>query len=352
MRMVCAIAFWLFSFSYLFFFQSDILAAGQHVLSKGQTHYNAFIGAVLITLTLYLLQRVVAHFTKLEKRAHALTYFPSLLVLTIITDVSSEIDRGFSFGGWLVAVPLLVAAFVGVAWALRKIEPFEPEPLTYGLTSRNTWINLLTRVVMFLLVGIFSNGDETFHHRMRMEKLIAQGKYDEALKVGRKSLKTDPSLVMLRAHALVRKGWLGERFFDFPIYNPEYSLLPDGENVRTVLLPDSVVTDLAKTPRAKVDYMLMRYLLDRDLRSFAGLVGRIYPDSLMPKHYAEALWLYKYRSEKPVERDVDNVIETDYYDFLQMEKQYDRSVAPNFLRRTFGNTYWYYYKYGRRSESN
>ena len=53
-QVVCAIAFWVFSFVYLYFYQTEVLSAGQHVLSGGRTYYQRLIGAFLITLVLYL----------------------------------------------------------------------------------------------------------------------------------------------------------------------------------------------------------------------------------------------------------------------------------------------------------
>ena len=80
-HVMCAIVFSLFSFCWLYFFQADVLMMAQHVLSKGVTHYNPLIGACVITLLLYLLQKVLYRFLKLKKRSHALTYLPSMLIL-------------------------------------------------------------------------------------------------------------------------------------------------------------------------------------------------------------------------------------------------------------------------------
>ena len=117
MRVMCAILFLCFSFLYLYEYQADVLAVAQHVLSDGQTHYNRTIGAVLITAVLYLLQIGVYAVTKLSKRTHAMTYFPSLLILAIITDISPDIDLHFSFGAWLVVFPLLLILYGFFVWA-------------------------------------------------------------------------------------------------------------------------------------------------------------------------------------------------------------------------------------------
>ena len=80
MRLVCAIFFILFTTLYLNKYQPDILAVTQHVLSHGATHYNNVVGTILITLTLWLIQVAIYAGTRLNHRAHALTYLPSMLL--------------------------------------------------------------------------------------------------------------------------------------------------------------------------------------------------------------------------------------------------------------------------------
>ncbi len=345
-QVVCAIAFWVFSFVYLFFYQAEVLSAGQHVLSGGRTYYHRLIGAFLITLALYLLQRAVAYFVPLYKRGHALTYFPSLLILTLITDFSPDTGKDSSMSGWWIAIPVLAILYFAVQWVLRQIEPYEPEDASPGLLSRTTWVNLLSMCIMFVAVGIFSNGDESFHYRMRMEQLITERKYTEALQVGRRSMATDPPLTMLRAYALSQQGLLGDRFFHYPVAEGTELLAADSASMQVILIPDSVVRAGAETPRSRVDNRLMNLLLHKDLGTFAAVVSKVYPDSLMPKHYEEALVYYHYYSGQPMKEMQDHVTETDFMDFRKMEKEQQGKGVRNQLRRTFGNTYWYYYKYG------
>ena len=73
LQFACAIVFILFVFIYLYFFQSDLLFMLQHVLSGGATRYDRTVGAVLITLVLYLLQIGVNKITRFGGGLHALT---------------------------------------------------------------------------------------------------------------------------------------------------------------------------------------------------------------------------------------------------------------------------------------
>src|SRR5574344_1545445 len=112
MRVVCAIVFCLFSFLFLYCFQAAVMAAAQHVQSEGKTHYSPIVGAVIITFILQLLQIGIFSITKLKKRSHALTYFPSCLLLAFVTDISPNIDQGFSIGAWVWVFPLLIIIYV------------------------------------------------------------------------------------------------------------------------------------------------------------------------------------------------------------------------------------------------
>lgn len=122
MRMACAVLFVLFTFCYLFFYQADILTVGQHILSGGMTHYNKWVGAVLITLVLMLLQVGMYGLTKLQNRFHAVTYLPSFVVLTFITSVSRHLDDGFTLGPWLWGLPLLVVVIAALIYIGRQYQ--------------------------------------------------------------------------------------------------------------------------------------------------------------------------------------------------------------------------------------
>lgn len=100
MRLTCAIIFIVFTYLYLSCYQQDLLAVAQHALSGGMTQYNYVLFPILTTLVLFLLQVGVFAITQVKKRFHALTYFPSLLILAIITDIPTDIDTYHSLGSW------------------------------------------------------------------------------------------------------------------------------------------------------------------------------------------------------------------------------------------------------------
>ena len=68
-RVMCTFVFTLFCFYYLYCYQADLLTVTQHILSKGQTHYNHFVGAVLITILAMLMQIGVVRIFRKPKMA-------------------------------------------------------------------------------------------------------------------------------------------------------------------------------------------------------------------------------------------------------------------------------------------
>ena len=69
----------------------------------------------------------------------------------------------------------------------------------------------------------------------------------------------------------------------------------------------------------------------------------------LPVHYKEALVLYTHRRSNPSIVYHDNVMDTDFEDFQQMDHKYaNETEKQNALRDTYGNTYWYYYEYGNK----
>jgi len=366
-RTVCAIVFVVFSFCWLFFFQADLLAVAQYILSGGQTSYNRLVGAVVITALLQLLQLGVYALTKLSKRYHALTYLPSMLVLGVLTDITLPLSL---LPASLLAIVIIVLLWLGCVFVARGIQPYEDDR-TGGLLSRRMWINLLVMSVMMLGVTLIGNSNAVFHFRSHAETALIKGDVDEALRVGGSSHESDASLTMLRAYALSKKGELGERLFSYPVVGTSDDLLMLGSDARMVLCPvDSFYRHLGALPRhgmngahylrnlqrggqataAVADYVLCGYLVDRDLDAFAADITKYYQvsDSTaeLPRHYREALVLYTHLRSHPRIVYHDTVMDEDYEDLQKLEAQYpESSDCKNQVRDKYENSYWYYYEY-------
>ena len=336
-NVVCAVLFVLFTFCYLYFYQADVIAAAQHVFSGGQTRYDRLIGAVLITVGLFFLHLVFLGITRLTYRAHAITFYPSLLALLVLTSVRISGSNQGSFGPWLWLAPLLLAVVCFVAYLVRKYEVFEKVRKPVGIFSKVFWSNVLLLCFGFFFVGFFANNDDVFHYRMRTESLLLKRDYEGALRVGQKSLATDSSLTLLRIHALAKSHQMGERLFEYPLVGGSQVLIPNGKTALTVMYPNDKFV-----PVPQGDFVLCSYLLDRKIDAFAIKVKRYYDlDSSLPKHYREALVLYNHLRSNPVVAYKHEVAETDFADFQKLMRECGRNKAR--LCDVYGNTYWYYY---------
>lgn len=368
-RVVCAVCFFVFSFLWLFEFQADVLTVAQHVLSEGVTSYNPFIGAVLITLVLFLLQIIVASLTRLYRRAHALTYLPSMLVIAFLSSVNTDIEEQCSLGYWLWLAPIILILWGAIVWLARLVLPYD-NAARYGtgFFSQCTWINLLQMAVMMLGVALLSNTNAVFHYSAHAEVALTKDNVDEALRVGRKSLETNERLTMLRVYALSKKNELGDKLFRYPIVGTRDDMLPI--NHPPQLLPaDTIWKYLGGRPAAPMsselfyqlleqdslataavaDYRLCGFLVDRDLDGFVRTLPQYYQvaDSLpLPRHYQEALVLYRHLRTNPVIVYHHPVIDEDWSDLQKLEAGYTLPTERHFkVFDRYRESYWYYYYY-------
>ncbi len=367
---VCAIVFCLFSFLYLYAYQSDVMAVAQHQLSQGATSYNRFIGASLITFVLLLIKWWVAHLLRLNGRLHALSYFPSALLLTLICDYRVDHNAEHYLYCWTWLAPLSLLVWLGISIFLRKVMDYDSRAFDSSLFSRSMWINLSVIGWMCFAVATISGTDDAFHFRAHTERLLQEGKFEEAARVGQESLVTDPHLTMLRAYALSRRGELGEAFFRYPVVGGSNALLPTTGEASCLMLPaDSIFRHVGAKPlhpttvlrfirtlqvtrqatRAVADYHLCALLADRNLKEFVRQLPRYYTvnDSL-PRHYREALVLYVHLTAHPSIVYHESVMETDYEDMQKMERECPKAEERmlKIYKHYFG-TYWWYFTYAK-----
>lgn len=369
-RLMCAIVFLLFSVCWLYFFQAEVLAMTQYVMSGGVTHYNPIIGTVIITGGLLALQMIIFSILRLRQRTHALTYLPSMLILAIITNVSLQVDGDtiHTFSWWMYVLVLVVWLALAVfARIYQEIEVNED----YNLFSRPMWVNMLIMALMMMGVAWIGNTNAVFHYRMKAENRLLKGDFDSALEVGKMSLESDENLMMIRMYAMARKDSLGDCLFRYPIAGNSDQILPTDSLSRLMLYPvDSIYRFLGARPARKMpavhyleilqrkdsvpnkavtDYLLCSYLIDRNLDRFASDITKFYEvsDSLpLPRHYREALILYTHLRSQPKIVYHEPVMDEDYANLKALEKQY-----PDYMERKgkvedlYRGTYWYYFDY-------
>ena len=372
-HVLCTFVFALFSFFYLYYYQADLMTIMQHVLSEGQTHYNHFVGAVLITIVLLLIQVGVVRLFQRMRLSWAFTFVPSSLLLAMITDVrqSASAANGFIEFGWGgYVLPLCLIMFFVVVWGLNSSGITEKYNLDFKNPTHQLWVNLTVILLLMLFVCGWGNSDRVLHDRLHVEQCLADNDVDEALRTLQLHSDADDNLTMLTAYALSRKGQLPERLFEFPLKGGSASLMPNGKNVGFGLIADTTFYAYLgnaylqrmstmhyldyqrrhkRLNRRTIDYQLCAYLMDKKLDAFAHNITKYYEvnDSVkLPKHYKEALILYTHLHSNPCIVYHDNVLDADFEDMQKLEKSIaDARERQTALRDTYGNTYWYYYMY-------
>ena len=195
--------------------------------------------------------------------------------------------------------------------------------------------------VLMFIIGIAIDSTDVRRYASRMERLMQRGDYQAALEVGDESDKTDRHLMMLRIEALGHEHQLGDRLFSYPIQGKS-------ADVKGLQGKQGDMTNL------KGDYELCAYLVDKQLDKFAAALPHYYSLSdsqsgqrlRLPRYYREALVLYNHLRSNPQIIFHNTVMDTDFQDFRQLERQYsDPKARQVAVFRHYEGTYWYYYFY-------
>ena len=370
-RYSCGLLFMLFSFSYLFFLQGDLLAEAQHVFSHGLTTYSILIGSITLTILLQILQWLISHLLKFGGRYYSLSYFPSLLCLSMLTSLRHDSMQHFTFGSWLWLCPVLLVGFVLLVIFLRKLHYGDEREEMPSLL----WKNYLILFVMILCCGAISRTKEVYHYELKTERLIMDHDYEGAAAVANTSLKSSRRLNELRLFALSQQGLLAENLFDYPQYFGADGLLnisdtdsiyrypalrichrlgaiPDYKTIRTTrhYLRFINSRDSLRTPVTQ-DYYLCYLLLQKDLKTFAKQLPQFYPNTAstaqqLPRAYREAvLYINRNKAGKlPYSIDSETAARYDEYQHMKADIA-DDLERTNLTRRAFGNTFWWYYEF-------
>lgn len=382
-RYSCGILFMLFSFCYLYFLQGEILAEAQYVYSGGATTYNLFVGALIITAVLQIVQWLVSLASCLPSRYHALSYLPSILMLTIITDMNETTMSNFSLGAWRWLIPLIIFIYMICVWIVKRIPINEEQSDTFKALLYPNYIVLF---ILILIVGAIPQSTDVYHYEQKTERLILEEDYEAATRVGKKSLRATPRLTQLRMYALSQQGLLPERLFEYPQYYGSKGLLDATDTLSTYRFNTKRICaylgaycgkSIHSTSRYyellfadslwnqhTVDYYLCSLLLDKKLEEFLQQLPRYYnlSDSIpnaynqLPKAYREALFLIGNHAEALQGKlvinndtlatftDTDMIHSFNAYNDMKAEIA-DLTERINKTHRSYGKTYWWYYDY-------
>lgn len=361
---MCGILFAVFTFSYFYYMQADLLAMAQHVLSGGRTTYSPIWGAVLLTIALLILKAAFARTIAYPLRFNALYYFPSFLVAGLLTSINLIPSTGMTLAiNWIIVISCL-ALFILVSWvALHYPDRKNVKQNIFAFV----WTNLLLLSAEGIMAAGIADTNDICHFRLKTERYIIEGNDSAALHVGAASLQADRPFTAMRAFALSRTKQLGDKLFEYPQYYGSDGLLPHPADTlfsfgfaQTLFqhLKAKPAASLTNTTRfftlaaqkqsaanATADYLLCALLLDKNLDEFAATLPKYYPlNANLPLYYKQALTLYAHLHPEDSLTYSNKTEQAALNQFLCTAATHtDPTEQANALRQQYDKTYYWYY---------
>ena len=372
-RFACAVFFVIFSFLYLFHYQSGILALEQHYFSDGQTAYNPYPGTLIITGILLLLGIGLQKLIRFPIRFLCAAWFPSLFILGLLTSMHfqfSLLDLTSVHWGWILfSLVFLVVVYI---FSLTHPDSYnENKTLSTYLASNTLFLSFFS-----LLVCQFGNNSTLQHYELEASILANSGQFEEVLKVGKKSRLSSEYLTALRCYALSHEDALGDKLFTYALPLGSHAMLPDIQDslrVRNSAL--KIYSYLTAVPRDSytrnhvaefleqislrdsislpnvIQYRLCSFLLDKDLDRFDSLSTLVYDTTcILPRHYLEARALSDRLNDRVDSLAMQDSIQIAFENFLSLQRdnrQSSEQYIANLCRERFGDTYWFYFFFVR-----
>lgn len=331
LSIVSGLLFWIFSFTYLAFNQAGMMRVATEQFISSYVHYNQWIGAAVITTVLWLCGCLGDYLYRFPAKLAALSYLPSYLLLGALTSFDADIFAKVFPVNTFLWVGAIVILFYLLGLAKRKLNFIDgKQAFTSGFIS-----NLIITVLLAIATISIGNTNEDLYHEINILCALRDGDNERALSLGKKSVEAGREVTALRAVALHRTGRMGESLFEYP------------QNYGAEGLKSSFFHETGS------DYELASLLLDKDLKGFCDRLGALNQTETLPKHYMEALILYKHLHPE-ISLSADNKdLNEKFQDYLEYQKKLQKSdevrkypaAEKNRMRREYRDTYWYYYMY-------
>lgn len=366
--MVCGLLFSAFSFVYLYVFQSYVLEALHYSLAHGKTLYAPAASACIITLVLLLIAYGVNAVLKLAGELKALAYFPSCLILGMLTDVGRGVYMAEYHTQWGWLFPLLLMLFVLLAWGVSRVFHAVEERIPDFFSILN-WNIFIVLALCGMTIGI-GNSNRAFHHELEAEFYLRKQDYQRVLNVGERSLQATQTLTALRNYALSQTQEMGERLFQYPqYYGSDGLFFPNDSLAELRFTNDSVSSLIGVNMYAGGDqkqflrnicysgegtywaagYYLSALLLDKDLDGFVTALSDLYDEGqyTLPRYYREAVLLYRDKHADYQQWAVkDSVMMQRFAGYQQRKIELkEQKRDKTWLRKEYGDTYWWYFDY-------
>ena len=361
---MCGFIFTIFSLAYLYYLQADLLAMAQHILSGGRTTYSPVWGAVLLTTALLLLRAAFGKTIAYPLRFNALYFFPSFLLIGLLTSIRPNANMQISLGINWIAIVIYLALFSLISWiALHFPDRKNVKQNIFAFA----WTNILLLSLQAVMTAAIANTHDVYHYRLQTEHYLIEGNDTAALHVGETSLQADRCLTSMRAFALSRTGQLGNKLFEYPQYYGSKGLLPHpADTLFSFSFPQMLfqhlkakpapsltnttrfLTIIAQKPNASVstpDYLLCALLLDKNLDTFVTTIPKYYPlNAHLPLYYKQALTLYAHLHPADSTIYYDKKEQAVLNEFINAAAAYTDPVEQaNTLRKNYDKTYYWYY---------
>lgn len=361
--LVCGLLFVAFSFCYLYLYQRNLLALAQNILSDGRTIYHPLSSTLVIISVLLFVELLFRHFVFVPMRFKALHWFPSALLLGLVTDFNFTALSTQHSGATVVGFLVVLLLGLLVIWVARQM--FD------GRTGKSDiWSylcsNLLIMGALFATVLWMGNTNQLLHNELEMEHHIRQEHYDQALRVGQESDRISRTMMSMRMYCLSRKGTLGDELFHYHNNLSSDNILPTfADTLRCSNLPhmysvlighfparsdvssgrflEFMANDTTANQAAVGDLLLSAYLLDRRLTDFVETLPRYYHinDSL-PHHYQEAYALSQTLEVAAADTSYHSACQPRLDRFLELRNA-TQPAEPSETIHNYDNTYWYYF---------
>ena len=298
------------------------------------------------------------------------------LIETIPTGFAAVLAVSLPFAGWqhvLVTMLYYCVAAAMLFFCNRLLQK------AYHTARRR--LPLLIYGTGLLLVcfvtGLRAAATDADHYELRTAEALRRCDYAAAYRTGEISLALTPPLFAMRSYILATQGeGLPQTLCKQPIPagGSKHLLLPNDEWQRLNFPPDSLYVRLGGTPAEGEttlqflkrlalpadtahrptplarDYYLCALLLDRRLSDFAETYAALCPgDSVqIPRFYSEALALHSRKHDLPFAYN-DEAVEANLLDFMDMARKTGTAQeGRNLLRRSYGETFWWYYYFGQK----
>lgn len=361
-KMMCAIVFSVFIFTYLYFYQTPTLMFAQHQLSGGVTYYAPLFSSLILTAVAMIVQQCVAVLLKLKALWYPLSYFPPIIGIALMTGIRPSDVGGVEWGTWIYFFPLLIVLYIVLIFIAKKSIVNISDTGTL-FSSPLVMTNAVMMIAMMLFLAYIGNGDKRLHTQILIENYIRNGQYEMVSPTRMKQLEAynesfnlkriyadriDSTITMLEFYAMAKRGSIADSIFNYSVRGGVRSLL-EGKDIHLYLIPAKRIIR-----RPLKEYSLCAFLADGNLDLFAYHAKRLYAKNdtfpkNMPRHFKEALVLYQHQHAYPLTNYNDTVLEADYEDMQSMIRSFnDKDEQYYKIANVYGNTYWAYYFFRKK----